>query len=61
MGQQLKIPTFRNDRESAEFWATHDSATYRRELQEVAVKVSQDLRRRIAARAKIKKSGAPGR
>jgi len=45
MKRQLKIPKFRDDREAAEFWA----------IREVAVKASPELRRRIAARAEIKK------
>lgn len=56
MIRQLKIPRFRDDREAAEFWATHDSTPYQRELREVAVKTSPELRRRIAARAEIKQS-----
>ncbi len=55
MRRQLKIPKFKDDREAAEFWATHDSTPYRPELREVAVKVSPALRRRVAARAEAKK------
>ena len=55
MRRQPKIPKFRDDREAAEFWSTHDSTPYERELREVAVKASPELRRRIAARAEIKK------
>jgi hypothetical protein len=56
MRRQPKIPKFRDDREAAEFWATHDSTPYQRELREVAVKASPELRRRIAARAETKQS-----
>jgi predicted DNA binding CopG/RHH family protein len=55
MRRQFKIPKFKDDREAAEFWATHDSTPYRRDLREVAVKVSPALRRRVAARAAVKK------
>ena len=55
MTGQPKIPRFRDDREAAEFWATHDSTPYQRELREVAVKVSPALRQRVTARAEIKK------
>jgi len=56
MMRQAKIPSFKDDREAAEFWATHDSTPYQRELREAAVKASPELRRRIAARAETKQS-----
>jgi len=46
MRRQPKIPRFKDDREAAEFWATHDSTPYQRELREVAVKASPELRPR---------------
>ncbi len=52
MKTRRKIPTFRSDREAASYWATHDSATYAKDLPAVEVKASPALRRRIAARAK---------
>src|SRR3972149_4858517 len=55
MRRRPKIYKFRDDREAAEFWATHDSTPYQRELREVAVKSSPELRRRIAVRAETKK------
>ena len=55
MERQPRIPKFKDDREGAEFWATHDSTPYQAGLQEVTVKVSPGLRRRIVARAEIKK------
>jgi len=55
MKRQPKISRFKDDREAAEFWATHDSTPYQREFREVAVKVSPAVRRRIVARAEVKK------
>jgi hypothetical protein len=52
MTVRRKMPTFRNDREAADYWAKHDSASYARGLPTAAVKVSPALRRRVAARAK---------
>lgn len=52
MKAQRKVPKFRGDREAAEFWATHDSAAYAKDLPGVAVKVAPSLRRRVAVRAK---------
>ena len=46
-----KVPDFKNDREAADFWATHDSARYAGELEEVDVAVDSRLRRRVRARA----------
>lgn len=54
MMRQPKIPRFKDDREAAEFWATHDSAPYQQELREVAVKASSALRRRITARTETR-------
>jgi len=55
MRRQPKIPTFKDDREAAEFWATYDSTPYRRELGEIAVKVAPALRRRITARTETRR------
>jgi hypothetical protein len=52
MKARHKIPVFRNDREAADYWATHDSAGYAKHLPAATPKVSSALRRRIAARAK---------
>lgn len=56
MRRQPKISRFKDDREAAEFWGSHDSTHYRRELREVTVKASPALRRRIASRAEVKKT-----
>jgi predicted DNA binding CopG/RHH family protein len=55
MSKQRKTPKFRDDREAAEFWATHDSTPYLRDLRQVDVKISPALRRRMATRAEAKK------
>lgn len=55
MKRPRKIPKFRNDREAADFWATHDSSAYAENLEEVRMSVSPALRRRVAARARTKK------
>lgn len=55
MKRQPAFPTFKDDREAADFWATHDSTPHVGKLREVAVKVSPALRRRVAARAAAKK------
>ncbi len=47
-----KMPAFRSDREAADYWAKHDSASYAKGLPAVAVKASPALRRRVQARAK---------
>lgn len=52
MKARRKIPTFRSDREAADYWAKHDSAGYAKRLPATALRVSAALRRRIAARAK---------
>lgn len=52
MKERRKIPAFRSDREAAEYWAKHDSASYAKDLPTVAVKASPALRRRVAGRAK---------
>ena len=52
MKSRRKIPGFRSDREAADYWAKHDSASYAKDLPAVAVKASAALRRRVAARAK---------
>ncbi len=52
MKGRRKIPAFRSDREAADYWAKHDSASYAKDLPAVAVKASRALRRRVAARAK---------
>jgi len=52
MTARPKIPTFRSDREAADYWAKHDSAGYAKDLPTVAVKPSATIRRRVAGRAK---------
>ena len=52
MKARRKIPVFRSDREAADYWAMHDSATYAKDLPAVAVKAAAALRQRVAARAK---------
>jgi predicted DNA binding CopG/RHH family protein len=52
MKGRRKVPSFRSDREAADYWAKHDSAVYAKDLPAVAVKASTTLRRRVAARAK---------
>jgi hypothetical protein len=52
MKGRRKIPVFRSDREAADYWAKHDSASYAKDLPAVALKASPALRRRVAARAK---------
>ena len=39
MKRPRKVPDFKNDREAADFWATHDSARYAGELEEENVAV----------------------
>jgi predicted DNA binding CopG/RHH family protein len=51
MKRPRKVPDFKNDREAADFWATHDSAPYAGELEEEEVAVDSRLRRRVRARA----------
>jgi predicted DNA binding CopG/RHH family protein len=55
MRRRPKIPSFKDDREAADFWAAQDSTPYLRDLREVPVKVSPALRRRVAERAELKK------
>ena len=55
MKRQPAFPTFKDDREAADFWATHNSTPHVGNLREVAVRVSPALRRRVAARAAAKK------
>lgn len=52
MKRRRKVPVFRTDREAADYWAKHDSASHAKDLPVVAVKASRALRRRVAARAK---------
>ena len=52
MKRRRKVPVFRSDREAADYWAKHDSASHAKDLPAVAVKASAALRRRVAARAK---------
>jgi len=52
MKRRRKIPVFRSDRETADYWAKHDSASHAKDLPAVTVKASPALRRRVAARAK---------
>jgi transposase InsO family protein len=52
MKARRKVPTFRTDRDAADYWAKHDSASYAKDLPAVAVKALPALRRRVAARAK---------
>ena len=52
MKRRRKIPVFRSDREAADYWAKHDSASHAKDLPAVTVKASPPLRRRVAARAK---------
>jgi hypothetical protein len=51
-----KIPNFRSDRKAADFWATHDTARYARDLKEEPVTVDTALRRRVVGRAAAKKA-----
>lgn len=55
MKRQPKIPRFKDDREAADFWATHNSIPYHGELRDVAIKVSPAFRQRVGARAEVKK------
>ncbi len=55
MKTKRDVPKFKDDREAAEFWATHDSAPYAGALREVAVKASPGLRRHVAERGELKK------
>jgi len=55
MKRHPAFPTFKDDCEAADYWATHDSTPHVGKLREVAVKVSPALRRRVAARAGAKK------
>ena len=52
MKARRKIPAFGSDREAADYWAKHDSASYAKDLPAVAVKASPALRRRVKARTK---------
>jgi len=56
MKRPRKVPDFKNDREAADFWATHDSARYAGELEEEKVAVDSRLRRRVRARAAVKRA-----
>ena len=56
MKRQRKFPDFKDDQEAADFWASHDSAPYARELDEQEVTVDPGLRRRVAARAAAKRA-----
>jgi predicted DNA binding CopG/RHH family protein len=53
--RKSKTPTFRSDRQAADFWATHDSARYTSDLKEEPVTVDTALSRRVAERASAKK------
>lgn len=50
-----RIPRFRNDKEAAEFWETHDVTEFLDELEETEEKVSPELRRKVVERAELKK------
>ena len=50
------VPTFKTDRQAANFWAAHDSMPYVRGLKETRVKIAPSLRRRVVARARAKKA-----
>ena len=52
MKARRKIPAFRTDRDAADYWGKHDSASYARDLPTAALKVSPALRRRVVTRAK---------
>jgi predicted DNA binding CopG/RHH family protein len=54
--RKSKAPNFRSDRKAADFWATHDSARYVRDLKEEPVTVDTALRRRVVERAAAKKA-----
>ena len=56
MKRKAGIPTFRSDRQAADFWAANDSTSYVRGLKETRVKVAPSLRRRVVTRAKAKKA-----
>src|SRR5574337_359951 len=45
------VPTFKTDRQAANFWAAHDSTPYVRGLKETRMEVAPSLRRRVVARA----------
>jgi len=55
MRQPRGIPEFEDDREAADFWARHDSMPYHGDLRKVRVTIAPALRRRVAARASVKK------
>ena len=57
MTGQTQIPGFKDDREAADFWATHDSAPYQQELRQVAVKVPKRGRGRKAMAREKKREG----
>lgn len=50
-----KIPKFKNDKEAAEFWDTHNSTEYLDEMEEVRVKVTSKLKRQVEKWAQLKK------
>ena len=55
MKRRSRIPRFQSDHEAVDFWATHDSAPYVKELKPTALRTSAALRRRVKARAAAKK------
>src|SRR5206468_10691234 len=49
MKRPRKVPDFKNDREAAEIWATHDSARYAGAVEEGDVAVDSVRARRVRA------------
>jgi predicted DNA binding CopG/RHH family protein len=47
-----EAPVCRSDREAADYWAKHDSASHPKDFPTATVKASAALRRRVVARAK---------
>ena len=47
MKKKVQLSKFKNDREAADFWATHDSAAYIAALKPARLELTAGLRRRI--------------
>lgn len=56
MRRKGRVPTFKTDRQAADFWVAHDSTPYVHGLKEARLKIAPSLRRRVVARAKAKKA-----
>ncbi|HET8576566.1 MAG TPA: CopG family antitoxin [Methylomirabilota bacterium] len=55
MKRRIRIPRFKSDREAADFWATHDSMPYVKDLKPADLSASPALRRRVKAKSAARK------